>query len=71
MVITNCEDVTKRGFCQILRRKLCLRGSLLLVLIQFWGGGESGKGDGMRVGAYLSLSGRRRGWALIRVWALI
>ena len=43
MVITKLEDVTKQGFCKILRGKLRLRGSHLLVLIQFqfhtWGGG--------------------------------
>ena len=63
MVITKREHVTKQGFCKILRRKLRLRGGLLLLLIQFWGGGR-GKGGG----AYLSLSGSGRevGWALIR-----
>ena len=41
-------------------------GSLLLVLIQFWG-------VGVGLVAYLSLSGsvREVGWALIRGWALI
>ena len=48
-VITKREDVTKQGFCKTLRRKLRLRGSLLLVLIPFLG-----------VGAYLSLSGSGR-----------
>ena len=78
MVLTKREDVTKQGFCKMLCRKLRLRGSLLLVLIQFWGRG----GVGLGVGALLSLSGsgmgRRWGgvgaysrWALIRGWALI
>ena len=53
MVIAKREDVTKQGFCQILSRKLRLRGSLLLELIQFLG-------DGVGVGALLSLSGIRR-----------
>ena len=42
--------------------------SLISTYSIFLGRGESEKGDGMRVGAYLSLSGRRRGWALIRGW---
>ena len=52
------EDVTKQGFCKILGRKLCLRGSLLLVLIQFFWGGWGG------VVIFLSLSGSARevGW---------
>ena len=50
MPVTKCEEVTKRGFCKILGRRLRLRESLLLVLIQFqfqchyhsigWGGRE-------------------------------
>ena len=61
MVITKCEDVTKQGSCKIL-----FRGSLLLVLvlIQFFGGGVG-------MVAYLSSSGKGVGWALIRGWALI
>ena len=43
----------------MLRRKVRLRGSLLLVFIQFFGGGRV-KGFGMGVGAYLSLSGGGR-----------
>ena len=45
MPVTKREEVTKQGFCKILRRTLRLRGSLLLVLFQFhyhssgWGGG--------------------------------
>ena len=45
MVIKKREDVTKQGFCKILRRKLSFRGSLLLVLTHFWAGGK-GKGGG-------------------------
>ena len=58
MVIAKREDVTKQGFCKILSRKLRLRGSLLLELIQFLG-------DGLGVNALLSLSGIRRevAWA--------
>ena len=87
MVLTKLEDVTRQGSCKILRRKLCLRGSLLLVLIQFLGGGVGWGG----VVVYLSLSGsgRKVGWggrlltfsvfrmgaysrlALTRGWALI
>ena len=57
MVTKKREDVTKQGFCKILWRKLRLRESLLLVLIQFVGGGAG-------VGALLSLSGSGRevGW---------
>ena len=59
MVITKREDVTRQGFCKILWRKLRLRGSLLLIVLQFLGGGRR-KG----IGAYLSLSGsgREAGW---------
>ena len=62
MVITKREDVTKQGFCKILWRNLRLRGSLLLKLIQFLGGG--GKVGEVGVGALLSLSGigREVGW---------
>ena len=35
MLITKREKGTKQGFCKILWRKLRLRGSLLLALIQF------------------------------------
>ena len=51
MVITKLEDVTKQGFCKILCRKLRLRGSLLLVLILFFG--WEVKGGGVEVGGYL------------------
>ena len=50
MVLTKREDVTKQGFCKMLQRKVRLRGSLLLVFIQFFGGGR-GKGFGVGVGA--------------------
>ena len=57
MIMTKREDVTKQGSCKILKRKLCLWGSLFLVFIHFLGG---------RVGVvdYLSLSrsGREVGW---------
>ena len=41
MVKTKREDVTRQGSCKLLRRKLRLLGSLLLVLIQVFlqGGG--------------------------------
>ena len=35
MPVTKREEVTKQGFCKTLGRTLRLRGSLLLVLIQF------------------------------------
>ena len=79
IVKTKCKDVTKQGFCKILWRKLRLRGSLLLVLIQFWGG-VRGKGVGwggrlFEAGRLLTFSAFRMGaysrWALIRGWALI
>ena len=73
MVITKVEDVTRQGSCKILWRKLRLRGSLLLVLIQFLGG-VRGKGVGWG-GRLLTFSAFRMGaysrWALIRGWALI
>ena len=62
------EDVTKQGSCKILWRKLRLRGSLLLVLIQFWGGW----GGGGRLFEFKwEWEGGRVAWALIRGWALI
>ena len=63
MVITKREDVPKQGLCKLLWRKLRLRGSLLLVLIQLhfnfkWVGW----------GWALIWGGRLiRGWALIRI----
>ena len=51
MVITKRDYATKQGFCKILWRKLRLRGSLLLVLIQFFGEWK-GKWGGVVVGAY-------------------
>ena len=57
MLIRKREDVTKQDLCKILWRKLRPLGSLLLVLIQFWGC-VCGKGVGW-------------GWALIRRWTLI
>ena len=53
MVTTELEDVTRQGSCKVFLRKLPLRGSLLLVLIQFLGGGVG-------LIAYLSLSGSGR-----------
>ena len=61
--ITKREEVTKQGFCKILRRKLRPQGSLLLELIHLigWGGGEclfefdwgeEGVGAYSRLGAY-------------------
>ena len=63
MVMTKREDVTKQGSYEI------LRGSLLLVLTQFVGGGVGWGGrlltfSTFRMGAYSR-------WALIRGWALI
>ena len=48
MLIRKREDVTKPGFCKILWRKLRLRRSLLLVLIQFFlaEAGRVGRGNG-------------------------
>ena len=42
MLIIKREEVTKQGFCKILRRKPRPRGSLLLEFIHSsgWGGGE-------------------------------
>ena len=54
MVITKLEDVTKQGFCKRICSKLRLRGSLLLVLIQFFFCWEM-KGGGVGVVAYSKL----------------
>ena len=63
MVITTREDVTKQGSCKLLSQKLCLRGSLLLEIIQVFFGGGGGEREGeLRVGAYLSLSVGGRRW---------
>ena len=53
-----CEEVTKQGFCKILSEKSFIRI-------------HSAQVGGVGVSAYLSLIGRRRGWAFIRGWALI
>ena len=75
MVTTKREDVKKQGFCKILWRKLRLRWSLLLVLIQFLGG-VRGKGVGwggrlFEAGRLLTFSAFGMGaysrWALIRI----
>ena len=84
MVTTKLQDVTRQGSCKTLWRKLRLRGSVLLVLIQFFGGGVvvvtylSSSGSGREVGwggRLLTFSAFRMGaysrWALIRGWALI
>ena len=60
MLITKCEEVTKRGFCKILSRKLRPQGSLLL---EFFHSGGWGRGErlfefdweGQEVGAYSRL----------------
>ena len=69
MLITKREEVTKQGFCAILRRKLRPRGSLLLEFIQ-----SSGCGGGERLFEFdweeEGVGGYSR-WALIRGWALI
>ena len=62
-LITKREVVTKQGFCKILWRKLCPRGSLLLEFIHSsgWVGGkrlfendceEEGVGAYSRLGTY-------------------
>ena len=56
----------KARFLSNTQEKTLSSGKSLISTYSIFGGGESGKGDGMRVGAYLSLSGRRR--ALIRGW---
>ena len=67
-MVTKLEDVTKQSFCKILSRKLRLRESLLLVLIQFFGGG-------VVVVVFLSLSGSGRevgwGWSLFEAGRLL
>ena len=58
VLITKREEVTKQGFCKILWRKLCPRGSLLLEFIHSseWGGGEH----------LFEFDWEEEGWALIR-----
>ena len=73
MVLTKLEDVTRQGSCKILRRKLCLRGSLLLVLIQFLGGGVGwgGVGWGGRLFEFeWEWEEGGVGWALINFFCL-
>ena len=55
MVVTKREDVTKQGFCKILKKTPSLGKSQISIYSFFLSG--SGKG----VGAYLSLSGSGRG----------
>ena len=62
------EDVTKQGSCKILERKLCLRGSLLLVLIQFFWGGVGGGGHFFEF--KWEWEGSGVGWALINFFCL-
>ena len=74
MVLTKREEVTKQGFCKILRRKLRPRGGLLFEFIHSSGSGggeclfefdwEKGVGACSRLGAYLLFL--PLGWALIR-----
>jgi len=71
MPLTKCEEVTKQGYCKILGRTLHLRGSLLLVLIQFQSQyHSSGWGGGGRLFEF-DWEEEGVGWALIRGWALI
>ena len=55
------EEAKKQGFCKILWRKLRLRGSLLLVLIQFLGGGVGWGGRLFEAGRLLTFSAFRMG----------
>ena len=72
MVIKKREDVIKQGFCKILRRKLSFRGSLLLVLIQFWGGGKGeGGGDGCLFEFEREGGGRGGDWCLFETRRLL
>ena len=73
MTVTKPEEVTKQGFCKILRRTLRLRGSLLLVLFQFQFQSHyhsSGWGGGGRLFEF-DWEGEGVGRALIRGWALM
>ena len=69
MVIAKREDVTKQGFCQILSRKLRLRGSPSLIrtysIFRGWVGG------GRFIEFEWDQEGGGVGWAHIRGWALI
>ena len=62
MPVTKREEVTKKGFCKILRRTLRLWGSLLLVLFQFQFQSHYHSSGWVGVGAYLSLIRKGRGW---------
>ena len=63
MVITKRKDVTKQGFCKILRRKRCLWRVFYWYLFSFFfgGGGEKEVRVGTGTCSYFSLSGRARG----------
>ena len=77
MVIIKREDVTKKGFCKILWRKLPLRASLLLVSWVGWTRKRVGPGVGCLFEFEVEGEGGRVGvgaysrWALIRGWVLI
>ena len=63
MVKTKREDVTKQGFCKILKKTPSSGESLISTYSIFLRVG-SGKGGGVGVGAYFSWTGNRRevGW---------
>ena len=68
MVLTKHEHVIKQGFCKMLCRKLCLQGSLLLVLFNFWRWeGQRGWGGGDHL---FELEWKWEGEALINVFCL-
>ena len=64
MPVTKREEVTEQGFCKILGRTLRLRGSLLLVLIQFQFHLIIAQVGGVGVGANWVWLGGGRGWGV-------
>ena len=69
MVMTKREDVTKQVSVRYPKENSVFGKSLISTYYFCWVGGR--RGWVLVVGTYLSLSGRGRGWAFIRGWALI
>ena len=70
MVITKRKNETKKGFYKMINTvKKTPSSRKFLSTYSFLGAGR-GKGCVFVVGAYLSLSERRRGWALINFFCL-
>ena len=68
-VITKRKDVTKQVSVKYPKENPVFKKSHISTYYICWVGGR--RGWVFVVGTYLSLSGRGRGWAFIRGWALI